>query len=169
MIESKKYENYPRWIVILANALALSIYGLGCLIILHLGWISLLLYLLYILALEYRLIGKHCVNCFYWGKTCGFGKGKVSSWFFKKSDAAKFWRKEMTWKDMIPDLLVALIPFITGIVLIIAKFDYILLGMLICLFLLTTQGNEFVRGKLTCRYCKQRALGCPADKLFNNK
>ncbi len=75
----------------------------------------------------------------------------------------------MTWKDMIPDLLISLIPLITGIVLLIIKFELILLLALILLIFLTTIGNGFIRGTLTCTFCKQKDIGCPADKLFNKE
>ncbi len=68
---------------------------------------------------------------------------------------------------MIPDLLISLIPFIIGIILMVIKFDYIVFTALVLLVLLTTSGNGFIRGRLTCRHCKQKELGCPADKLFN--
>ncbi|MCK4662962.1 MAG: hypothetical protein KAT68_08865 [Bacteroidales bacterium] len=167
MIKTKKYNNYPFGMVVLSNTVSFLIYGLGFLIMFRLGWIISILYLIFILILEYRLIRNHCVNCFYWGKTCGFGKGKLSSWFFKKGDISKFCQNEMTWKDVIPDLMVSLVPFITGIVLMIIKFDYVILIAVILLMLLSTLGNGFIRGSLICRYCKQKELGCPADKLFN--
>jgi hypothetical protein len=138
-------------------------------ITLRLGWIAAVLYLVFILAFEYRLISKHCVNCYYWGKTCGFGKGRLSSLFFKRGDPSKFCDKEMSWKDLIPDLLISLVPLIIGIVLMIIKFDFILLFAVIILIVLTTFGNGFIRGTLTCKYCKQRELGCSADKLFNKE
>ena len=75
----------------------------------------------------------------------------------------------MTWKDMIPDLLISLIPLLAGIVLLIVQFDIYLLATIVLLAFLTTSGNGFIRGKLTCKYCKQRELGCPAEKLFNKK
>jgi len=169
METTKRYENYPIGIVILSNFVSLAIYGLGFLIIFRLGLAFSFLYLFYILILEYRLIRNHCTNCFYWGKTCGFGKGRLSSWVFKKGDISKFCIKDMTWRDMIPDILVSLIPLVIGIILLILKFDFILLSALLLLLLLTTIGNNFIRGTLTCRYCKQRELGCPADLLFNKE
>jgi hypothetical protein len=169
MNESIRYENYPWWIVFLSNLVSLSIYGLGLLIMVQLGWVISILYMIYVLSLEYRLLKKHCVNCFYWGKVCGFGKGIISSWFFKKNDISKFCSFKFSWKDMIPDLLVSLVPFIAGIILLIIKFDYLILIALILLTFLTTTGTGFIRGRLTCRYCKQKELGCPADKLFNKK
>jgi hypothetical protein len=167
MDESIKYENYPWWIVLLSNAVSLSIYGLGFFIMFRASWIISILYLIYILSLEYRLLSKHCINCYYWGKICGFGKGRLSSLFFKKGDTSQFCSKEFSWKDMIPDLLVSLIPFIAGIVLLIIKFDYLILATLILLAFLTTIGNGFIRSILTCKFCKQKESGCPADKLFN--
>jgi hypothetical protein len=70
---------------------------------------------------------------------------------------------------MIPDLLVTLVPLIIGIILLIIKFDFILLFAAILLVVLTTSGNGFIRGSLTCKYCKQREIGCPAEKLFSKE
>jgi len=165
----KSYENYPIGIVILSNVVSLAIYGLGFSVTLKLGWIFSIVYLLYILLFEYRLIRNHCTHCFYWGKTCGFGKGRLSSWLFAKGDISKFCSKDLTWKDMIPDILISVIPIVTGIILLILKFDIILLSELVLLVLFTTIGNGYIRGKLTCRYCKQKELGCPADALFNKE
>lgn len=169
MATVNRYESYPVGTVLLSNLVSLSIYGLGVLIIFRLGLVFSALYLLYIFILELRLIKDHCTNCFYWGKTCGFGKGKISSLFFKKGDTSRFCIKEMTWKDMIPDILVSLIPLMIGIILLIIKFDFILLSALLLLIVLNTAGNSFIRGKLTCKHCKQEESGCPASNLFNRE
>jgi hypothetical protein len=166
METSKTYDNYPIGIVIQSNIVSVGIYALGFLIALRLGLVFSLLYLLYILILEYKLI-RSCANCFYWGKTCGFGKGRLSSLVFKKGDTSKFCAKEISWRDMIPDILISLIPMVIGIILLIIQFDLILLSALLLLILLTTSGNGYIRGTLTCRYCQQRELGCPAYMLFN--
>ncbi len=163
----KTYDKYPVRIVILSNLVSLSIYGIGIMITLRAGLIPAVLYLAFILAFEYRLISRHCTGCYYWGKTCGFGKGRISSLFFKKGDPSIFCNNKMSWKDLMPDLLITLVPLVTGIVLIILRFDFVILFALVILILLTTMGNGFVRGTLTCRYCRQRELGCPAEKLFS--
>jgi hypothetical protein len=167
MEKTNSFENYPIRIVILSNLVSLAIYGLGFFIVYRLGWTFSFLYLFYILIFEYRLIRNHCTKCFYWGKTCGFGKGRLSSWIFKKGDNSKFCIKNMTWKDMIPDMLISLIPLIIGIILLIIKFNFIILFELLLLILLTTIGNGFIRGTYACKYCKQKELGCPAELLFN--
>ncbi len=166
MEQTTGHENYPAWIVIISNLVSMGIYVLGFLIIYRIGLVFSILFLLYILLLELRLIGSHCTRCFYWGKVCGFGKGKISSWFFRKGDFSKFCDNEFTWIDMIPDLLITLIPLIIGIIILIIDFDLLLLFALMLLIILTTTGNAYVRGSLTCKYCKQREIGCPADSLF---
>ena len=165
----KIYYNFPFWIVILSNSVSVLIYLSGFIITLSLSWIAAILYLIFILALECRLLSKHCVNCYYWGKTCGFGKGRLSSLFFKKGDPSKFCENSFAWKDMIPDLLVPLVPLLIAIVLMIIKFNLILLFSTIILITLTTSGNGFIRGNLTCKYCKQRETGCKAEQLFSKK
>jgi hypothetical protein len=165
----KTHDNFPFRIVILSNSVSILIYLSGFIITLSLSWIAAIAYLVFILALEYRLLSKHCVNCYYWGKTCGFGKGRLSSLFFKRGDPSKFCENNFAWKDMIPDLLVPLIPLLIAVVLMIIKFNLILLFATIIIISLTTIGNGFIRGNLTCKYCKQREIGCPAEQLFRKK
>jgi hypothetical protein len=166
---TKTYDNFPAWIVALSNLAAVAIYVSGLIIIQRTGWIPAFLFLAFILALEYRLLSTHCVNCFYWGKVCGFGKGKLSSKLFSRGDTSKFCAKEMSWKELIPDLLISLVPLTVGIVLMIIKFDIIIFIAVLLLLALTTLGNNFIRGDLTCKYCRQRELGCPAERMFSKK
>ena len=169
MEKTKTYDSFPFWIVILSNSVSILIYLSGFIITLSLSWIAAIIYLLFILALEFRLLSNHCVNCYYWGRTCGFGKGRLSSLFFERGDPSKFCEKSFTWKDMIPDLLISLIPLLIAIALMIIKFNLILLFATIIIIALTTFGNGFIRGNLTCKYCKQREIGCPAEQLFSKK
>lgn len=146
---------------------SLAIYGLGIYIMFQFHLIFAILYLGFILVLEFRLIKSHCTSCYYWGKICGFGKGRISAWFFKKGDISKFCPKEMTWKDMIPDLLVLAIPLIVWLILLIRDFNLFILAFGILFIFFTSFRNGFIRGNLTCKYCKQKEIGCPAEKLFN--
>ncbi|RPH33753.1 MAG: hypothetical protein EHM93_03705 [Bacteroidales bacterium] len=163
----KTYDRFPSWIVATSNLLSLLIYGLGFAILLLINTLLASIYLAFVLSLEIRIIRNHCINCYYYGKTCGFGKGRISALLFKKGDSSRFCTMKITWKDMIPDMLVVIIPLIVGIILLIKDFDYKILIAIALLLFLATMGNGFVRGTLTCKYCKQREIGCPADKLFN--
>jgi hypothetical protein len=166
MQESQAYENYPVWMVIGSNLLSISIYLIGAAILYQIGLIWLVLYLLFILLLELRLVRGHCVDCYYYGKTCAFGKGRLSCMFFPKGTPDRFSRRMITWKDIVPDFLLFTIPLLAGIALFIHTFSWILLLLIIALFFLGFTGNALIRGQIACRYCKQREIGCPAQRLF---
>jgi hypothetical protein len=167
MGQSRSFENYPYWILFISNVVSISTYFIGAFIIYQLGIIWLLPYLIYILVLEIRLMKKSCVNCYYYGKFYAFGKGKLSSFFLKKGETKEFLKDEITWKEILPDFLVSIIPIITGIILLILNFNWLILLLIIFLVILTSAGNGFVRGFLACKFCKQREIGCPAEQLFN--
>jgi len=167
--QQKTYENYPWWIMVVSNAVTFMIYGIGMYIIAQLGIIPAALYLLYIIMLYVRLLTGSCSHCCYYGKCCAFGYGKISALLFKRKDAESFADKKLTWKDLIPDLLVSLIPLIAGIILLLKNFSWLIVLLLALIVVLTTVGNSFVRGTLACRFCRQREIGCPAEKLFNKK
>src|SRR5512144_2085969 len=87
MTQALPFDRYPIRIVALANALSLSIYALGGLILARLGWALLAVYLLYLACLEVRQLATGCVHCAYYGRACFSGKGVIASWLFKQGDA----------------------------------------------------------------------------------
>jgi len=161
------YENFPFWMVMLANLLSLAIYAIGILIFARFGIVWVLLYLAYCIYFEIRLLRGSCVNCYYYGKFCGFGKGRLCALFFRSGDPAKFNKHKITFRDLIPDFLVTLFPLVGGIILLIRHFDWLILLALAAIWILTTTGNSFVRGSLACKYCRQKDLGCPAAQMFD--
>jgi hypothetical protein len=167
MQEPGCYEDYPVAIVIGSNLLSLLIYGIGAGILYQYGLIWLIGYILYILILEFRLLSGHCVDCYYYGKTCAFGKGRLSSLFFRKGNPERFSRMTLTWKDIVPDLLAFMVPVLAGILLLLRQFSWTVLLLITALLLLGFMGNALVRGHLACRYCRQRMIGCPAEQLFD--
>ena len=82
MNPTSRYENFPLRIVLTCNAVPITIYVIGTLILAGLGIGVAALYLVFCLGLEYRLLKISCVNCYYYGKWCGFGKGKLSALLF---------------------------------------------------------------------------------------
>jgi len=155
--------------VIISNLLSLAIYVMGAYLMFQSHLIGLILYILYILILEFRLLRGHCVNCFYYGKACAFGKGRLSSLFFKKGDCRNFIRSNISWKDIIPDFLVTIVPLIAGAVVLIMDFERLILAVLVMLFILGFPGMGLLRGKMACLHCRQRITGCPAEQLFNKQ
>lgn len=169
MPEPVCYEQYPPFIVILSNLVPILIYLIGAYILFQSGILWAIGYLLVVVLLEFRLLGKHCVDCYYYGRTCAFGKGRLSSLFFKKGQPERFNQKTITAKDLIPDFLVFIVPVLAGILLLVQKFSWIILGSVVALLLLGFAGNALVRGQLACRYCRQKEIGCPAQQMFDKK
>lgn len=167
MEETKTYENFPGWMVILSNFVAISIYATGAYILAGFGVFVSILYLLYCLWVEIGILRKSCVDCYYYGKMCGVGKGKLCSMFFKKGDPKLFIEKEITWSAVLPDFMIIIFPMVGGIILLVRDFSLFLLAIMVLLLLLFSGGNAVIRGSLMCKYCKQREIGCPADRLFN--
>jgi hypothetical protein len=75
--------------------------------------------------------------------------------------------KQISWRDLVPEFLVSLIPLGVGIALLIRAFAWHVLLLVLILVFLGSVGTGFVRGRIACRYCKQRELGCPAEQLFS--
>jgi len=169
MQEPEGYEQYPARIVIASNLLSVFMYLIGAFLVYQFGLIWVILYLIFVILLEFRLLGSHCVDCYYYKKTCAFGKGRLSGMFFPKGIPERFSQKTITWKDIIPDFLVFIIPVLAGIILLLIEFRWTILLLIIILFILGFAGNACVRGQLACKYCKQKEIGCPAVQLFDKK
>ena len=167
MQNNKVYENFPVWIPLLSFALSIAIYTLGAFIFYQLSILFTILYLFFCLWIEFRILKESCVNCYYYGKICGLGRGKLSPMFFKKGNPERFAGTEFSWKDLIPDFLVLIFPLVGGIIILIMDFTWLISVLMVILVVLSLSGNALIRGSLACKYCKQRELGCPAEQLFN--
>ena len=167
MGESQTYENFPLWMPALASLVTLSIYATGAIILAGFGIAISILYLLYCLGLEIRIMRSSCVNCYYYGRNCGIGKGRLAALLFKQGDAKRFGRDTFSWIDLLPDFLVFLVPALGAAVLMVSHFAWSTAALLLVLIVLVFGGNSAVRSSFACKYCKQRELGCPAERLFN--
>jgi hypothetical protein len=167
MAHLRTYGRYPLGTVVAANAVSLAIYASGAALIARLGTGWLVAYLVWALWMEIRVLKGSCVNCAYYGKRCAFGKGVVCGEVFRRGSPDRFIRRKISWKDLLPDFAIALVPVIVGAIFLITGFDWMTLGLVVILLLAASVGNSLVRGRLACKYCRQRLLGCPAERLFN--
>jgi len=164
---AKSYENFPFWIVLLSTILSLSTYAIGIYVLLGLGIPFAILYIIYILWLEVRLLKGSCIDCYYYGKVCAFGKGKLCALFFKKGNPKRFVARKISMIDILPDFLIFIFPIVGGVILLVANFSWIITALLVILVVLSFGGTAVIRGSFACKYCKQREIGCPAEKLFS--
>ncbi len=168
MVGRECCEEYPLWIPFLSLLQTFLIYGIGLYVLSFFGQVPVILYLLYIMWMELHTMQKGCRNCAYYGKLCGLGRGEICGVLMKKGDK-KFSDRKITWKDLIPDFLVAGFPLAAGIILMLAGgFCWSIAALLLLLILLATAGNAIIRG-IVCARCKQRKSGCPAEQLFQKK
>lgn len=152
--------------VAVCNTVGLAIYAIGLTLMAQLGTVWALIYAAYCIWMEIKVLSKSCRQCYYYGKLCGFGKGRVCSWFFSKETGKTLAEKRISWADIVPDFLVSLIPFGVGIALLFRSFSLPVLILVVLLAVLASVGTGLVRGQIACKYCKQRELGCPAEQLF---
>lgn len=160
------YENFPFPMVLFSVLVNISIYALGVVILSGFGNIMAAIYLLYCLGVEIHVMKMSCVDCCYYGRWCAFGRGKLAPLLFKQGDPKRFASKCISWKELLPDMLVLLIPFVGGVSLLIRGFSLNVVIMIAVLCALSFGGNYIVRSQVACKYCKQRELGCPAERFF---
>lgn len=170
IVESvKTYDNFPFSIILFAVLVTVSIYALGAAVLSGFGAIPPALYLLYCFGVEIHVMKMSCVDCRYYGKWCAFGRGKAAPILFKRGDPKRFASKCISWKELLPDMLVLLIPLVGGLALLVRDFSWTTAMMLMALLALSFGGNYIVRSRIACKYCKQRELGCPAERFFSKQ
>ncbi len=162
----RSYEDFPFPMVLFAVLTSVAIYVLGVVILSGFGNVIAALFLLYCVGVEIHVMKMSCVDCCYYGKWCAFGKGKVAPLLFRQGDPKRFAAKCISWKELLPDMLVLLIPLAGGVALLIRDFSLGTAIMLAGLLALSFGGNYVVRSRIACKYCRQRELGCPAERLF---
>ncbi len=168
--ELEVYEDYPVWICAVAELMQLGIYTLGALILLEVAPWAAGIFLIYCLALEVRLMLVSCVDCCYYGRRCFSGKGLIVAMLFSGRDPERFARTEITFKDIIPDFAVGLVPLLVGLGLLVVRGLSWYVGVLVLLLAaLAFPVTGWVRSTLACPHCKQREIGCPAQKLFGGE
>jgi len=168
-MKSKIYDKYPLWIVLIVNILMLLVVIAGAYIMFRLHWITGVLFIIYIIFLEFSVYREGCRYCCYYNSRCAFGKSYIARIFYKKGNPKKFERK-ITWKDFIPMMLASIIPIIVGIALLVSRgFHLLTLSAVIYPVLNWFIINPIVYGQLACKHCKQGKKCCPALEFFSKK
>ncbi len=157
-----KLENYPIKIVCFSVTLTVINYLLGCLILYVFHPIMGILFLLLAFSTILVSMKLRCTHCYYLGKYCNFGLGKLAAILFKKGGDPKEFRNH---KKVIPTAILSfgtmLIPVFAGILLILFDFTLINIGLLSVYILFGIIPNFLVRGNF-CDKCMQGQLGCPS-------
>jgi hypothetical protein len=170
--KAEKFESYPVWMIFVYYLVSFTVYLAG-LYLLYLIWPAFsALLLIYIVYLEILVLREGCVRCYYYGKRCVCGKGKLAKLLMKKDTTKKFNCREMSMKDFVPSMIPTIIALIAGGYLIyqgLPNFNFLILGIAVWPLVATFFGNPIVYGKIACPHCKQGELGCPACEFFFKK
>jgi len=168
-MDNEIYDEFPLHLVLFCIAVNISIYLVGAYLIAPLGKIFVALYLLYCLWVEIRVLIMSCRDCFHYGRLCAFGRGKICSLLFKKGSPERFKMKKITWINLVPDFLVSIIPLVIGGFYLVRSFTWLMLSLVVVLVIMAFPVTGFVRGSISCKFCRQREMGCPAVQLFAKK
>ncbi|UCD02772.1 MAG: hypothetical protein JSV63_03240 [Candidatus Aenigmatarchaeota archaeon] len=167
--EPEAYESYPVRTLILYNVIFIINYAAGIYILSQL-WIWLgLLFILYILFLEWIVYREGCSCCYYYGKRCFSGRGKLAPKFVKRDDPKKFCEKEVTAKNLMPQILALVFPVAGGAILLYLSFSWLIVGLMLIPVLIWFFGNPLIYGNIACPHCKQGRICCPANDFFSGK
>jgi hypothetical protein len=155
--EFKFCENYSLFVVLIRWLFLGAAFGLGIYILFQFKEILAYIYIFYgVLCLMLILPLSRCVYCYYHGKVCDCGFGKVASYLFPKNDESRYKSKyvyfSLTYLFWIFPVLMGLIQVLRERSL---KALIVILAFLLVLFLERT----FLR-VAGCKNCHQREI-CP--------
>jgi hypothetical protein len=167
--EPKGFENYPAWMVLVYNLFSFSLYFVGIYLLYLIHPILGVAFFAYAIYLEFSVYKGGCVHCYYYGKVCVSGKGKIAKLFFKKGEHKKFCERTLTFKEFIPQLFASIIPIAAGAYLLIKDFNWFILILTIWPLVIWFLGNPIIYGKLACPNCRQGSICCPACEFFMKK
>jgi hypothetical protein len=161
------YETFPVSMAVLSALVTVSVYALGAYLMSGLSLLTMGVYIAFCAWVEVTVFRESCVNCYYYGRVCGLGRGKVAPMLFKRGDPRRFVERQVCWKDVVPDVLVALLPLAGGVFVLISEFSWSTLTAMVALLVLSMGGSALIRQAYACKYCAQKELGCPASALFS--
>jgi hypothetical protein len=122
------------------------------------AWVYLAVALIMVGVVLRKLV---CTNCYYYGKWCSLGWGKLAALFFKAGDMEKF-SKSIGVKLAPPTYgLLSLIPIVLVIVSIVLEFTVAKIIVLAVLLLVSVY-SAFLSRKRGCANCKMK-LACPGS------
>jgi hypothetical protein len=151
-------ENYPKYIIVIRWIILLTAFALGTYILADVHFALAIIYILYsLIALTLILPLSRCVSCFYHGKVCNTGWGKVAGYLFEKGDESKYVEH---YNYAIFLHLLWLVPLLVALLQVVRKRNiFALLIFVIYVFILFAE--KIILKKLCCKRCHQREF-CPA-------
>lgn len=157
-------EEYPMAGIILGNLVMILWIALGTLACWFfypiVAWIYLVLAVIMVYIILRKLV---CTNCYYYGKWCAIGWGKLSALLFKRGNIEDFEKSIGIKLAPLTYGLLALIPLVLIVISIVLSFSLYKVIVLVLLLLISFYSTTISRKK-TCKKCKMRLI-CPGSAV----
>lgn len=163
-------EQYPRSSIIIGNlamAAWIALGTIGCWFLSPVGaWIFLAFAVIMVGVVLRKLL---CTNCYYYGKWCGIGWGKLSALMFSKGDEGKF---STSLGQRVAPITYGVVTVVPVVFLVTSMFDtsrLLIPKIVVLVFLLAISFYSGTSGrKKGCSNCKMR-LACPGSAVKANE
>ncbi len=137
-------------------------YALGFVIMLRIHPLSGALFLALCAGSLVACLRYRCRFCFYFGKACYVGLGKLAAVLYQPGEPRDFARAQNLVPAAVFSFTVLLLPMATIVALAILRFSWVNVVLLACYLLLVVFAGFAVRKSHYCDHCRQAELGCPA-------
>jgi hypothetical protein len=155
-------ERFPLSRVIFGNSMMLVWMGLGsiaCWFVYPLAaWIYLAAAIIMIFVVLRKLV---CTNCYYYGKQCVLGWGKITALFFSQGSIEEFSTCAGIKAAPITYGLLTLIPLVLCIIALVQAVTVLKVVVLLLLLAVSVYSGAISR-KVACTNCKMRLI-CPGS------
>ena len=157
-------EEYPRSSVVLGN-IAVGVWiamgAVACWFLYPLiAWIYLAVAVLMVGIVLRKIV---CTNCYYYGKRCGVGWGKLSALLFKQGEIDKFDTSIGLKIAPLTYGLLSLVPLICVIIALVQAFTVPKIVVLLLLLAISLYSG-FISRKKGCGNCRMRLI-CPGSAV----
>ncbi len=167
--KDQRLENYPIKIVCVSASLTILSYALGSIILYVLHPLLGIIFLLLAISTIIISMKLRCTHCYYLGKYCNIGLGKLAAIFFKKGESSEFKNPTKVIITAIFSFGTMVLPIVAGIMLILLDFSILNIGLFLGYILFGILPNFFLRGNF-CDKCIQGQLGCPSyDQMIKRR
>ncbi|HET58521.1 MAG TPA: hypothetical protein ENN35_08795 [Deltaproteobacteria bacterium] len=161
-IYTQGLESFPLSRVIFSNVLMLIWIGLGTVACWFafpvVAWLYLAAAIIMIFVVLRKLV---CTNCYYYGKQCALGWGKISALFFSPGSIDQFSTCAGIKAAPITYGLLTLIPLVLCIVALVQEVTALKVAVLVLLLAVAVYSGAISR-KVACTNCKMRLI-CPGS------
>jgi len=151
-------KDYPWYIILLRWVFTSIIFALGIYISYHLNQMLSLVYVIYcVFGLTLVLPLSRCIYCYYHGRWCNTGWGKIAGYLFNKGDEEKYLGKFPFSILLYPFWL---LPLLVGALQVLRQRNLVSLALFLGYGLLLFLEKVILK-LVACQNCRQRTF-CPA-------